>query len=333
MRTKIIYCLTSDNTDYYYEQLLISLYSLRKYNPNISVELVCDDVTYKTFTGLRTKVFSYCDKITSIQSPSNWTKVERSRYLKTNLRNLIDGDYLFIDTDTIICAPLDAIDELSYNIGAVYQEHIHRPMQAPFSTTSETWLHKHGKKVGVDFNDMNNFNSGVMFVKDKDITRSFYCRWDELYKQYQKAGVWIDQFSLALTNSEFNNIITPIDDRFNCQVKYSGIEELIQRAFIMHYFYKENYYIISSPWLLDPIKETDAIPITIQKIVNNPVDFFKSKSTIVTGKDVDYQHSLFHIVYDSPRLSKLFLNQIKFYIRVKELISNLFRKKQYQKVI
>ena len=38
MRTKIVYVLVSQETDYYYEMLQLSLYSLRLYHPNDVVE-------------------------------------------------------------------------------------------------------------------------------------------------------------------------------------------------------------------------------------------------------------------------------------------------------
>ena len=37
---------------------------------------------------------------------------ERSRSLKTNLRHIVSGDYLFIDTDTIITGDLSFVDNI-----------------------------------------------------------------------------------------------------------------------------------------------------------------------------------------------------------------------------
>jgi hypothetical protein len=42
MKTKIVYVVTSDETDVYLKQALLSVFSLRKHNPNAYAELVVD---------------------------------------------------------------------------------------------------------------------------------------------------------------------------------------------------------------------------------------------------------------------------------------------------
>ena len=42
MKTKIVYTIVSDENDIFFEQALLSIYSLRKYNPDAFVELVID---------------------------------------------------------------------------------------------------------------------------------------------------------------------------------------------------------------------------------------------------------------------------------------------------
>lgn len=59
MKTKIAYVLVSDESDTYLEQTIISLYSLRLYNPNVTVVLVVDDITDLTIKGKRCKILEY----------------------------------------------------------------------------------------------------------------------------------------------------------------------------------------------------------------------------------------------------------------------------------
>jgi hypothetical protein len=42
MKTKIVHVVVSDETDIFLEQALLSIFSLRKHNPNSLVELVID---------------------------------------------------------------------------------------------------------------------------------------------------------------------------------------------------------------------------------------------------------------------------------------------------
>ena len=51
MKTKIVYVVTSDENDVYLEQALLSVFSLRKHNSNVYVELVEDQDTDATISG------------------------------------------------------------------------------------------------------------------------------------------------------------------------------------------------------------------------------------------------------------------------------------------
>jgi len=318
MKTKIVYCIVSDSTDYYYEQLLISLFSLRKHSPKAYVEVLCDDVTYSTFTGERAKLFEYCDIVTHIQAPDGWKKIERSRYLKTNLRNLTKGDYLFIDTDTVICRPLDAVDDLTCDLGAVYDVHLERAVEDSLSTYSERWLNQHAMMAKVDVFGMHHFNSGVLYAKDNTATHLFYERWNNLYQEFLKSGVKIDQLSFAVANHDSGNLIEPLCGTFNCQVHTQLAKRFIDEAHIIHYICNCDNFIITSPWLLDVIKETGTIPITVRRIINNPVEFFNHRSKILEGEKLEYLDSyLYNISKTSPRIHAAIVWQVKLYIRLK----------------
>ena len=51
MKTKIVYVVTTDDTDVYLERTLLSVFSLRRHNPNVYVELVVDQDTNATIAG------------------------------------------------------------------------------------------------------------------------------------------------------------------------------------------------------------------------------------------------------------------------------------------
>ena len=53
MKTKIVYTVVSDETDIFIEQALLSIFSLRKHNPNAYVELVIDSLTNESTKGKR----------------------------------------------------------------------------------------------------------------------------------------------------------------------------------------------------------------------------------------------------------------------------------------
>lgn len=123
MKTKIVYVLASSQEDYFLEQCLISLKFLRKYNPEAYVVLVCDDTTESSLNGNRQDIKLLINELKSIQFERPVNKVERSRLMKVNLRKYVEGDFLYIDCDTIIVNDLSEIDNFTFSIGAVLDGH------------------------------------------------------------------------------------------------------------------------------------------------------------------------------------------------------------------
>lgn len=288
MKTKIVYCLVSDSNDYYYEQLLISLHSLRKHNPRAEVEVVCDSDTYGSFTGNRRGIFNYDIRTNVVETPAEWGKWERSRYIKTNLRRLVKGDYLFVDTDTIVCSNIEFVDDIPHAVAAVKDSHLERPLPryAQRRHDTEKWIWRNAKKAGVDVAGIYHYNSGVMYVKDTEAAYELYAKWAENYSWLLARGAKVDQLALLLANKSLNNVIEPLDPALNCQVCFKEGRERLAGAHIVHYFPGQGKNILSSPWILDPIKESGRINISIQRIIDDPGSFFAQESMIAWGDEV-----------------------------------------------
>ena len=123
--TKIIYVLVSNENDCYLEQALVSIYSLRLYNPDANLLLLVDEETSRTLeNGIRKLILNYVSKLVIVDVPFHYSKQQKSRYIKTSLRSQVIGDFLFIDCDTIINEELKDIDNLSCEIAAVPDCHL-----------------------------------------------------------------------------------------------------------------------------------------------------------------------------------------------------------------
>ena len=136
---------------------------------------------------------------------------------KTTVRNVIDGAYLFVDTDTVICKPLDDIDSLTCDMAAVPDGHL------PLSECMFPPTNSVNKIFKTDVSDSKYwFNSGVMFVADNEQTRKFYKRWNEnwTYSCFEK-GQSQDQPALLATDKEFGYIISELPGIYNAQVAMS----------------------------------------------------------------------------------------------------------------
>lgn len=281
MKTKIVYCLTSDNRDFYYEQLLISLCSLRKHNPDASVTVVCDELTNELILKRRNSFQEFHAEVLQVDMPQAWDKKVKSRYIKTHLRQLISGDYLFIDTDTVICAPLDCVDDYTCEVGAVYDSHVLRRIPNVPQYGGEEWICGEAAKARMSIEGLLHFNSGVFYVKDNPLAYKLYERWAEIHEECLKHDVYCDQLPLMLANKELGEVITPIDPAMNCQAIWIEGVKILPEAKIVHYFPRQRKIMLASPWILSPIKEFDKIPSSIKWIINNPKKFFSQNSAIV----------------------------------------------------
>ena len=167
-----LYVLTSSDKDSYYEQFLMSVTSLIHFMPNAQTVLLCDSMTKETLTGKRSGYEKYISNVITAETPADMTQVEVSRWLKTSMRRLINGDFLFIDCDTIVTDDLSSITEKGIIFGACLDKH--------------SLIDRHEKKGNIIEIDKRlgftsclsgkHFNSGVIVCADTPEIRKLFDR-------------------------------------------------------------------------------------------------------------------------------------------------------------
>lgn len=221
MQTKIIYVVSSTDDDVYAEQAILSAWSLRHYNSDVHVCLVCDQDTRHTFdSGKRKEYSSLFDEFIVHQFSAEQSMMERSRWLKTNLRNLVKGDFLFLDTDTIVCSDLSFVDNFTFSIGLVYDNNClfaDNPIRDSFIRRAKS---HHNADISTE---KLHFNSGVIYSKDTDESYSLFNLWHNLWdeQKYHPDGYLKDQIALAVADKQLGHVITPMDGNLNAQVMAS----------------------------------------------------------------------------------------------------------------
>lgn len=272
MKTKIVYVLVSSNNDIYLEQAYVSMYSVKYYMPDAHITLLTDKLTKATFIGIRKKEIQYVDELISIEISGNYTASQRSRILKTSVRKYIKGDFLFIDTDTIIVKPLYEIDNMEADIAACWDTH------SPFvSNPYRSMCIEHGKKLGWPIeNETVYYNSGVIFAKDNERTHKFYELWNKNWLEGCKKKVYMDQPAFAKTNYMLGHPAQTLDDIWNCELKH-GIKYL-KDAKIVHYLCsstsKKNdqqiFILNEKDVLLNIVSNNGEIPLSIRNSIIDP---------------------------------------------------------------
>ena len=320
MKTKIVYVICSDEKDYYLEQVLMSIFSLRKHNSDAIVELVVDANTDSTLSGNRTEILKYVDSKIVVSVPKEYNKKESSRFIKTYLRHYLSGDFLYIDSDTIICDNLSDIDLFDGDLGAVFDLHEPNCLKLPNYTE---WLNKVRQEGWTNSNAIPYFNSGVLFVRDTPRTHHFYEDWHLIWlKMLQDNGRYRDQEPFALANERHNYLIKELSGIWNCQILSSALPYL-HKAKIIHYFFtslrnKQYAYALCNRTYLIEIRKTGGITNEIASLLDNAKTAFVHPSYICGPNEINLlSGELAQVCTNHPRVKKtldnIFRYMMKFY--------------------
>lgn len=292
MMPQIIYVLVANEKNLYLEEMWVSLYSLRQYHPNANVKVLVDEET-NLYIDKYPKLRELISEVVVVSTPAVYNAKQRSRQIKTTVRNVIDGDYLFIDTDTVICKPLfdanETLGDANENSGfifAVPDEHL--PLSEHlFSPTNEV------KRIfGTDCSDSKFwFNSGVMYVKDTPEAHEFYKRWNEnwTYSCFEK-GNSQDQPALMKTDKEFGYVIQELPGIYNVQVALSL--KYFADAAVLHWWHmdfieNQDYSPYFSLKIYKEIKTAGGITPEIAEQILNAKQSFENP-TMPVGKEHIY---------------------------------------------
>ena len=288
MKTKIIYVLTSDENDSYLEQTYLSIWTLKRHNADAHVCLLTDNRTVLTLKGARSSILELLSEKVVVDFDDSVTNMKRSRLLKTSMRNLIDGDFLYIDGDTLITDSLAEIDDMEMEIGAV--EDSHRPLAHHFGLEK---LQRQAKVLGFDCNNEKYYyNSGVMLLKDNKKVRDFFSAWHDNWKKSSSLGINLDQPALIKTNIALGHPIQRMDGRWNCQLMY-GLN-YYKDAKIIHYFASRYtstnggfIHELMNPIFFIPIKRDGNITPDIAEKVAKPLSLFTDRIEIIGDIDTE----------------------------------------------
>ena len=253
MKLKVVYVLCCSEQDTYYEEFLLSYKSLTIHNPGINVEVVMDPDSYKYIIGKHEPLLN---GVTMLEVPvpapaSDKCKdgVWKSRYLKTGLRSIVKGDFLYIDTDTLVTRSLSDIDDFEADVAAV----INGNGQAGFVDRINRY---YVNLAGLNEIKGPYFNGGVFLSRDTEISHSFFNAWHSRWlRQVKGGGPCFDQPMLFKTNLEAEQIIRELPGEWNVQTAWDESACLFSKARIIHYYASE--HLFAKRFIIPHIKDND----------------------------------------------------------------------------
>ena len=284
---KFVYALISSGKDYYTEQAVISMHSLRLHNPDCHITLVTDEATLNTFTDNRSLIKNYVTEMITLDVPADFTPTQKSRYIKTSLRQNVKGDFMYLDNDTVVTASLAELQQLECEMGAILDCH----GMAGRNGQLKQYLEHTGKAF---WNYDYYFNGGVWYVKDTERVHRFFRDWHRIWDEERvKYGLSIDQPAFAQANVANDFLITEISGIYNCQIVASGSKKIICKAKVLHYFseIKTDYFPLKEERILKSVRDT-GINDEVAYIIENPLTALLVKSRLLGGEELR--------IYDSP---------------------------------
>ena len=330
MKTKIVYVLTSAPEKKYIEQALLSVYTARNYNPTANIILIVDDQTKALLTGKRAEVLKYITDIIVVNLDSEMSMMDKSRWLKTNVRNLLKGDFLFIDCDTLITQSLIGIDNCKHSIAAVPESHL--PIKR-FNNYLYDKVNNLSAKIGWNIDEEKYyFSSGVIYVKDISENYELFDKWHRYWIEGREKGISIDQPSFAKANIAMNRPIKILSGIWNC-VMYTH-ETFAYSSKILHFCSFRNMSYIFEDRFLAKVKDVGVEGNSFVKysILNPYKTFIPFNNVINAYKHRDYC-SLFSDIREMSKLIyKNLGNNYDDYVGstwIEEIVKFLFKNKLF----
>ena len=330
MKTKIVYCIVSNDNDIYLEQAWVSIYTLRKHNPDADVILLVDKGTESTLTGKRGGIRELVTEVVAVDTPDGYNAMQRSRYLKTNFRQFISGDLLFIDADTIVGGSLAGIDNIDAEIACVPDGH--RCFRELSGTDTDIIRHRISSTFGkMDFDEVFYFNSGIIFVKDTPRTHAFFADWYETWKYsaFEK-GMSLDQPALFVTNKKNGHLIKELAGEYNCQVAYSL--KYFYGGLILHFFnvslpmLSSELSVFYDDCFYKKIKEYGGVAHEVKDVLDDKSRWFNLQTNMV-----DSSHYVFLSSYVGEKIYKSYMENTILYKLNERLCAYQYMIKTYFK--
>ncbi len=207
-----VYILTGDSPTAAHRYLTgagLSILSLRRYHPAATVVCLCDAPLARACRDGGLPLARLVDRWIDCEVPGG--PVHRSRFLKTTLRGRLDGPFVYLDADSVVAGPLDALMACDAELGICPDSFF-----AEATGVSPAWLGPYHRRLGWSPSPRY-FAGGVFAAADTPRVHALFAAWHARWRESLAIGLVVDQPALNRAIAEIEPEIRTYPTAYNYQ--------------------------------------------------------------------------------------------------------------------
>lgn len=227
---QVCFAVASDGERRYVDLLTISALALRKIYGAAKLTILTDDQSLPIIAPL----LAHHDLAKNIRSVGAFPGEmgARSRFAKTQARQFMEGDFLYLDADAI---PVAGFDQLFRERTVSVCAAIDRSPEEPDGCGLPSWASSAFERLGWSHPLPFYLNSGVVFWRDTPLARQLGNAWHENWLRFfQSSNDFADQPAFNHSLSSLGISPGVMHDRYNARVGLSP--EFTDGASIYHFY-------------------------------------------------------------------------------------------------
>jgi hypothetical protein len=226
---QVCYALATDGDRRYVDLAALSARAVRRIHPRAKIIVLTDDQSLRAVSSTL-EPYRLSATVRSVGEYSGETG-PRSRFVKTQVRQFVDGDFVYLDADAVPVASFDLLFQEKGLVSAA----IDRSPKAPDGSGFPTFASPAFDCLGWSHPTRYYVNCGVVFWRDTPITRALGKLWHQNWETFfRESADFADQpaFNYSLDAAGIAPVI--MHDRYNARVGLS--REFARGASIYHFY-------------------------------------------------------------------------------------------------